>query len=324
MFKTIVMMACFNGSRYLAEQLDSVRAQEGELGTCILNDDGSTDETVNLVQDYCNKNKNFTLLDLPVSRSATKAFLSLLAHTYQAGQEHIGGEKAERLFAFSDQDDIWLTSKLRVAREAVMQAQAHAGCVQGTTPIPVLYGGRTLAVTAQNKEIGLSPLFKKPPSFRNALVQSIMGGNTMVFNEPAAKVVASAGVCDVPAHDWLTYLLVSGVGGVVIYDPTPQLRYRQHEKNVVGSNLGWKARWSRLQRVWRGDLARWNSAHIKILNQLFGDLTVENQQVFRWYERACSAAMPWTRIYALYKSGVYRQTLPQTTVLYLMCLFRRL
>jgi hypothetical protein len=56
-------------------------------------------------------------------------------------------------------------------------------------------------------------LFVFPPSFRNALVQSIAGGNTMVFNVALKRLIENAGPLDVPSHDWWVYILVTGSGG---------------------------------------------------------------------------------------------------------------
>jgi hypothetical protein len=71
-------------------------------------------------------------------------------------------------------------------------------------------------VDARGVSIGLSPLFEKPPSFANAIVQNIGGGNTMVFNEAARQLIAqTVKDAQVVSHDWWAYLLVSACGGAV-------------------------------------------------------------------------------------------------------------
>ena len=83
----------------------------------------------------------------------------------------------------------------------------------------------------------MSPLFRRPPSFRNALVQSLAGGNTMVLNRPARDLVALASRrARFVSHDWWAYLLVTGAGGAVHYSAKPLVRYRQHAHNLVGAN----------------------------------------------------------------------------------------
>src|SRR5690606_25344152 len=97
---------------------------------------------------------------------------------------------------------------------------------------------RTLLVDDKNTEIGMSQLFKRPPSFPNALMQNIAGGNTMVFNADLRRVLGSAPP-RVVIHDWWLYLATTACDGLVRYDPEPSLRYRQHGDNLIGMNIGW-------------------------------------------------------------------------------------
>ena len=79
---------------------------------------------------------------------------------------------------------------------------------------PALYGARTLLIDPEGAYLGRSPLFCRPPTFRNALVQNIAGGNTMVFNEAARRLLMAAGsAVQVPSHDWWLYLLTTAGGG---------------------------------------------------------------------------------------------------------------
>ena len=157
-------------------------------------------------------------------------------------------------YAFADQDDVWEPNKLE---RAVMWLS--------TVPsnVPALYGTRTLLVDERNQVMGLSPLFPQPPCFANALVQNIAGGNTMVFNKAARKLLREAGESiDVVTHDWWVYLVVSGCGGQVFYDVVPSLRYRQHNHNAVGQDTNWRARLSRIHLLLRGRFKGWNDRNV--------------------------------------------------------------
>ena len=105
-------------------------------------------------------------------------------------------------FACCDQDDVWWPDKLERALQWLHTVPEH---------VPAVYFSRTRNVDASGNIIGCSPLFRRPPNFRNALVQSIGGGNTMVFNRAARELLVAAGPVDVASHDWWTYLLVSGL-----------------------------------------------------------------------------------------------------------------
>src|SRR5690606_17695974 len=118
---------------------------------------------------------------------------------------------------------------------------------------PALYCTRTRTVSEEGSTVGLSPLFAKPPGFRNALVQSIAGANTMVMNRSAWRLVREASRrTSFISHDWWCYLIVAGAGGVVRYSPVARIGYRQHAKNLVGENNSWRARMSRLSHLMKG------------------------------------------------------------------------
>ncbi len=80
-------------------------------------------------------------------------------------------------FAFCDQDDLWEPNKLETAL-AWMRTQDGS--------LPLLFCSTDATITESGTPIGMSPLFRRNPSFRNALVQSLAGGNTMVLNRPRA------------------------------------------------------------------------------------------------------------------------------------------
>ena len=94
--------------------------------------------------------------------------------------------------------------------------------------VPALYCGRTELVSDDGRSYGFSPLFTRPIAFRNAIIQSLGGGNTMVFNKAAKRLLETTGKLEVVLHDWWMYQLVSAVGGAIHYDPQPTLKYRQH------------------------------------------------------------------------------------------------
>ena len=106
--------------------------------------------------------------------------------------------------------------------------------------LPRAYGTRTQIVDESLKPLGLSPEFTLPRSFRNALVQSISGGNTQAFNLAAKELLEQAGPQITISHDWWLYQVVKGAGGIFYYDPTPSILYRQHPSavlNVIRLNL---------------------------------------------------------------------------------------
>ena len=104
----------------------------------------------------------------------------------------------------------------------------------------------------------MSILFRRRPSFENALVQSLAGGNTMVFNCAAKRLLEKAGSLDIVAHDWWTYKLTTAAGGFVVYDPEPSVEYRQHGQNLIGSNSSIFAKIQRIRMLLSNRFRDWN------------------------------------------------------------------
>jgi hypothetical protein len=109
------------------------------------------------------------------------------------------------------------------------------------------------------------------------------------------------------AHDWLTYLLVTGAGGMVVYDPRPTLDYRQHGGNLIGANATFRDRLARLRGMLSGRFVKWNDANTLILRQMERLLTRENREILSLFDQGRKKAL-LPRVFALSRSGVYRQT----------------
>lgn len=287
-----ILMCTYNAECYLAEQLDSLLAQTHSNLKIWISDDGSTDNTLSILEDYLKKwgSEKFAILKGPKKGFAAN-FLSLVCTK----------EICADYYAFSDQDDVWDKSKLEKALNILTQHSADT---------PLLYCARSEYVNADNTQtLGFSPLFTKPPSFSNALVQSIGGGNTMVFNEAARKLIAKDGHnIDIISHDWWSYLVISGCGGKVFYDSKPLIRYRQHEKNIIGMNSSFFARFKRIKLLMQGRFQNWNTRHIKALETFHSELTSENKIILDKFTKARDSGF-FSRINLFKKIGIYRQTL---------------
>ena len=187
-----------------------------------------------------------------------------------------------------------------------------------------MYCSRTRLIDDEGREAGFSPLFTRPTSFRNALVQNIAGGNTMVFNEPARQLLIKAGAdVDVLAHDWWLYMLTTAVGGRVIYDPHPTVRYRIHGENLIGSNIGWYNRCLRLVLLLRGRFRQWTDRNVAALARIVPFMTAENREIFELFCRSRSEPL-LRRALGIIRCGVYRQTALGNLGLLLAALTRRI
>jgi hypothetical protein len=189
---------------------------------------------------------------------------------------------------------------------------------------PALYCARTMIVDMYNREMSVSIAFRRPPHFANALVQSIGGGNTMVMNRSAYELVREAARrTDFVCHDWFAYLIVAGAGGKVIYSETPHVRYRQHDANLIGSNLGLRRKFNRVRFALSGGYSGWNNLNMNAIAACQDLLTPDASAMF---DRFCQGRRGnvLMRIINLWRSGVYRQTATGQLSLYLFCALGKL
>jgi glycosyltransferase involved in cell wall biosynthesis len=301
-----ILLCTYNGGRFLAEQLDSLEDQTHQNWVVIASDDGSTDQTLEILQQY---QARWPAGKLTIRQGPQKGFcqnfLSLACDP----------EIKADYYAFCDQDDVWLPEKLSAALKNIIFNQ--------DSDIPYLYCGRTKYVTEKMKPCGISPLFVFPPSFRNALVQSIAGGNTMVFNQAAKSLLEKVGMVDVPSHDWWMYQLVTGCNGRVFYDPIPRLLYRQHKNALVGGNTSIS---SKLRRTWLIILGRfksWNQKNLSALEACENNLAPDNLDILYLFKKLRQAKLK-DRIRLLEVCGIYRQTKKDTLNLYLAALINKI
>ncbi|MCY1418977.1 Glycosyl transferase family 2 [compost metagenome] len=268
-------------------------------------DDGSSDDTLEILRRYQVRlgESRLVLLQGP-RRGFVANFLSLLKNS------RINAP----YFAFCDQDDIWYPDKLERALAWVRAVPAA---------VPALYCSRTRLIDEHDAPIGFSPLFTVPPSFTNALVQSIAGGNTMLFNMHVRDLLRETRESTpVITHDWWAYILVTGSGGSVFYDPLPCLDYRQHGGNLIGANSSLRDRVIRMKGMVAGVHRRWNEDHLRAILPLRHHLTPNSLKTLDLFARARDASLV-RRLFLVLRSGVHRQTLPGNLALVAATIIKR-
>ncbi|MGH9809184.1 MAG: glycosyltransferase family 2 protein, partial [Terriglobia bacterium] len=283
-----ILLCTYNGARFLAAQLASLEQQSHQNWKLLVSDDGSTDATLAIVNHFAQRVAQPVEVRHGPQRGPAANFLFL------ACDPSIEGD----YFAFCDQDDVWNREKLAHALKWMRAAPRN---------LPAVYGARTRLICAGGAPLGYSRRFSRPPSFANALVQSIAGANTMLFNHATKRLFEQSGPLDVVSHDWWAYQLVSGSGGLVHYDPDPQLDYRQHENNRIGCNRGLRAQLKRLRMVLGGGFTAWNDVNLAALQRCRHHLTDEARALLDTYE-AMRKGSVITRLMAFAMSPLRRQT----------------
>lgn len=301
-----VLLSLFRGGTYLQEQLDSIAAQDGAAWRIHWRHDEAVSDlvTARIMERFSARHPGRVRQAQGGSFGIARSFGLLLALVPDdAG--HV---------AFADQDDVWLPGKLERASRALSLVPSDA---------PALYCGRQRLVDAELRPIGLSPLPQRELTFANALVQNVATGCTVVLNRPARRLLARMPAPDGSLHDWWAYIVVSALGGRVIYDPEPAILYRQHATNAVGAGHTLLRRGMRaLARGPSPFLARLES-HLAALHahrELLPPATIE---VLKRISEA-QAPSPLRRLRALRASGAYRQHPFEDAALRLWLALRRL
>lgn len=300
-----VLLATYNGEQFLDEQMASLAEQTWPSIDLVVSDDGSTDATLHILDRWAGSWRKGAFQTVSGPQQGFAANFRSLITTAPVQRGY---------FAFCDQDDVWLPGKLEKA----------IGIISGySTGVPALYCSRTRLFPSENGH-DLSPLFARPPSFLNALVQSIGGGNTMVMNEAAFSILQESCRRTVfVSHDWWAYLIVTGAGGVVHYDPEPEILYRQHAGNLVGNNSSIAARYDRLKMLLGGQFRRWMDENLSGLHACSDLLTMEARDQIASFEEARHGKLV-KRLHRLADARVYRQTREGQISLALACMLNRL
>ncbi len=291
--RVAVVLAYHDGARYIEEQLASIFAQTHQNLKVFLFDDASnTPFDAHAFGVALGNRERLTVIRRPSCVGFVANFLYGLAAV----------EGVYDYYFFCDQDDIWMLNK-------VARAIKLMDCVDD----PVLYCGRTELIDASgSRTLGRSPLFSLSPSFGNALVQNLGGGNTMALNHAARQLVVDASSRSVPhlpaSHDWWCYQVVSGAGGIVRYDREPHVYYRQHEGNLDGAKVGMWARVKRLSELLRGDFHVLHLRNIEALSAAKYLLTDKSRAALQDFRELRQSTSVLRRLFIAWRIGLYRQT----------------
>lgn len=213
MNKVQILMSTYNGEKYLKEQIESILNQENVEISLLIRDDGSTDETLNILEHLAKENKNihyYASQNIGVARS----FMELVNKSNEADY-----------YAFADQDDVWKPKKLISAIEKL----------ESNIETPSLY---ISALEVVDEELNTIEIKKVSGNhcFEGEMTKNFATGCTMVFNKKLCDIIKMYNPEYLIMHDsWITRVCYA-IGGNVVVDRNTYIKYRQHGNNVVGYN----------------------------------------------------------------------------------------
>jgi glycosyltransferase involved in cell wall biosynthesis len=218
-----ILMAVYNGEKYLSDQIESILAQTVKEWKLVIQDDCSTDATPVIAMNYAEKypNKIFFLRRSTPSGSAKSNFFSMIKY---ADTEYM---------MTCDQDDIWLPHKIEITLNKFTEIEEKVG-----SNIPILIH-TDLKVVDKDLNILSESLFRYQNLNRNndklnsLLVQNIVTGCTLMVNRALVNRVQTE-PDNAIMHDWWFALTAAAFGYIVFVDE-PTVLYRQHSSNEVGA-----------------------------------------------------------------------------------------
>lgn len=236
--EVVVLMAVYNGDEWLQEQVASILGQQQVNVRLVINVDRSTDNSRALCERLASENPEVSVLpgDLCLG-SATKNFL------YLAQKVEVG---SANFVAFSDQDDIWDRDKLDRSIRAMAEntADGVSSDVEAFWP----NGKRRLVIKSQPQR-RLDFVLEAAGPGSTYLMSKALWGDFVVW-------LRGKDLEKMPPHDWLLYAFsrLNGYRWHILAEST--VLYRQHDRNVLGANLGYKGRIARVGSVINGSFRK--------------------------------------------------------------------
>lgn len=231
--RVTVLMATFNGSRWLDAQIDSVLGQRGVDVRLLVSDDGSKDGTQERIAQRAHEDPRICLLP---KREGTPGVTGNFLHLFLT---HVPDGS---YVAFCDQDDLWHADKLE--RQIGIALASGADAVSSNVLAFGPNGHRSLIVKS------------RPQRRWDHVFEAAGPGSTYLFT-PALharlrELVMGLDYSQIGVHDWYLYALARALGAQWHIDETPTVDYRQHEANVQGANAGTAAMAARVSKLRNG------------------------------------------------------------------------
>jgi rhamnosyltransferase len=211
-----IVLSTYNGAKYIAEQLDAVLSQTYTDWRCYMRDDGSKDNTADILKEYAKKDNRFIYLDDQKSNMG-----------YNATYYYLFGLVNENYIAACDQDDVWLPNKLAVN---LQQIQA----IETSQKIPALVHSDSFFVDSNLNIIREYFIGKRglKPGLSGILFANCAQGGSLLLNKSLRDIALT--VPPVLPCDYHLALIADMVGARA-FIPERLLKYRQHSASIIAT-----------------------------------------------------------------------------------------
>lgn len=217
--KILILLSTYNGQKYIREQLDSLYNQKGVDIHILVRDDGSKDNTVEILKEYQQRYGKMTI-HTEENIGPAKSFHTLMKYAYK---EHTHFD----YYSFCDQDDVWLEDKLFTATQLLSANNGDLYYCNATITDQELNKVEELGVV---HNLSLQYLMFRQPAL----------GCTQVMTSIYFRLCAHMSIqyinkkpFHIELHDAWTMWISQMTGAKVIIDDDAHMLYRQHNNNVT-------------------------------------------------------------------------------------------
>ncbi len=222
--KTAILLATYNGEKYIKEMLDSLNRQTYQDFTCYIHDDDSQDETMNVVNEWIEKHElkdKYIVLEYEKTGSAKDNFFSMLR------------EVEADYYLFADQDDVWLDNK--VEKQVNTMLKKENGTNIPTVVYSDMYVTDELLNVLSDSMISFIGRDINRNKLSHVLIDNPAAGCTMIINRPLRdKALCFKNSGEILMHDQWLLCVGTALGYVEVIDE-PLVYYRQHGFNEMGA-----------------------------------------------------------------------------------------
>jgi len=216
-----ILLSTYNGSSFLKEQLDSILGQTARNWQLLIRDDGSTDGTREIIQEYQTRFPDkMKLVSGGSGGDSSSSFMSMLPFA-----------EAPYLM-FCDQDDVWTAEKVETAFHEIVALEKQSPIALYFTDMKVVDKEMKKLEPSFFKQQKLKPEWSENPYF--AFAQSMGAGCTMIFTQALVQQLHQIKTPLFQHDHWL--LMHASFYGKVGFSAEKTVLYRQHESNAVGSH----------------------------------------------------------------------------------------
>ena len=226
--RIVILMATYNGEKYLKDQIDSIVNQTYEDWVLYIQDDGSKDRTLEIIKEYEQKDSRIKHFDIGLTRQgAGQNFMSLL------------NVIESEYYMFADQDDVWFPDKIKMTFQRMKEEENKYPDKPIIVHTARSHTDSNLKITLQNdfnpRNLPTERIRRKIEKLKHPdilRIVTIVGGCTMMLNRKVKEIVFPC--IHVRVHDSICAMAVANKGGIISSILEPTMYYRIHSSNTCG------------------------------------------------------------------------------------------